>query len=84
MSLTISKNGLSLVVRNGFQSMNQVLHASRQWPKRIGVSDVIRNYIQERKENVQYVGIVPTKDFLSLSILDRLGIPALLSFIYRR
>lgn len=74
MSITVVKNGASLVIRNGFNSINHLVHASRQWACRINVDSTLRKYIKERTSNEQYIGIMTAKNYVSVSKLDSLGI----------
>ena len=73
MSITIAKNGASLVIRNGFNSVNHLVHASRQWTCRINVDNTLREYIKERNNDRQYIGIATAKNYVSVSKLDSIG-----------
>lgn len=73
MSITVTKNGASLVIRNGFNSVNHLVHASRQWASRINVDSTLRKYIKERKSDQQYIGITTAKNYVSVSKLDSIG-----------
>lgn len=82
MSITVAKNGASLVIRNGFNSVNHLVHASRQWTCRINVDNTLRKYIKERNSDQQYIGIATAKNYVSVSKLDSIGMIFYNAFIF--
>lgn len=73
MELTVKCRNSQLLIRNAFNSMNELCIARTQWNNRVNTATIVDQFIKERSTNCYFYGIVFSKENLSIAKVNNSG-----------